>query len=177
MPDPTAKPSKLMSYILRHRPDEFGIVLDASGWVTIKELASKSGGELNEKMIRNVIATSEKKRFALSDDGLSVRANQGHSIKVDLALPPKEPPQTLFHGTADRFIESIKTNGLLPGSQQHVHLSPDREAARTVGARHGKPVILTIDARTMHSDGITFFLAQNGVWLTGHVASRYIAFP
>jgi putative RNA 2'-phosphotransferase len=124
-----------------------------------------------------VVASSDKQRFAIDASGTKIRANQGHSISVDLQLEAEIPPAVLFHGTATRFAESIRKEGLLRGSRQHVHLSSNREVATTVGARHGKPLILLIRAGDMHRDGIAFYLSANGVWLTDAVPVNYIDFP
>ena len=166
--------SKFLSLILRHNPGEIGLTLDPGGWASVAEIVARSGGRLNETAIRRIAATSDKQRFALSPNGSRIRANQGHSIPVDLGLTPQEPPGTLWHGTATRFLVAILDEGLKPMSRQHVHLSPDTETARKVGQRHGKPVILTVAAGQMHAQGHAFLLSENGVWLTGHVPRTYI---
>jgi putative RNA 2'-phosphotransferase len=121
-----------------------------------------------------VVAKNDKQRFSLSADGNRIRANQGHSIPVDLKLEPIEPPIVLFHGTATRFLNSILKNGLKSGSRQHVHLSPDEATAIKVGQRHGKPVVLQIDSSSMHADGHVFYRSENNVWLTRHVPVKYM---
>lgn len=161
--------SKFLSFILRHKPDAIGLTLDPEGWANIDELIAKADIPLDFDTLREVVASSEKKRFAISADGLSIRANQGHSIEVNLGLEPVEPPELLYHGTATRFLDSIKAQGLLPQNRQYVHLSEDIETATKVGQRHGKPVVLTIPALQMHQKGHQFFQAKNGVWLTGPI--------
>ncbi len=173
------KISKLLSYVLRHKPDAIGVQLDAQGWVSIDVLLSAAkvhGHDLSRALLDEVVFSNDKQRFAFSADGLSVRANQGHSIDIDLALRAIEPPAQLYHGTASRFIESIKNDGLLKMNRQHVHLSVLTETAVTVGQRHGQPVILCINAGDMHQQGHRFFLAKNGVWLTDHVPVKFIQF-
>nr|WP_319250232.1 RNA 2'-phosphotransferase [uncultured Celeribacter sp.] len=166
--------SKFLSYILRHKPDAIGLTLDPEGWANIEELIAKADIPLDLDTLRKVVATSDKKRFAISADGLSIRANQGHSIEVNLGLEPVEPPELLYHGTATRFLDSIKEQGLLPQNRQYVHLSPDIETAIKVGQRHGKPVVLTIPALAMHQKGHQFLRTQNGVWLTGSVEAEFL---
>ena len=171
------KTSKFLSYVLRHRPDEIGITLDAQGWVAIADLlknANAHGKQLTESSVLEAVRTSDKQRFAISSDGLQIRANQGHSVKIDLALPQTMPPTILFHGTASRFIASIMVQGLIAGSRHHVHLSATQDTARTVGARHGMPVILEVKAKEMHEAGFPFFLSENGVWLTEAVPPQYL---
>ena len=176
----TAKISKFLSLVLRHDPGKIGLTLDKNGWVTVQELLdrlSEHGEPIDRATLDHVVATNDKKRFSFSEDGSEIRANQGHSIEVDLALPPKKPPDLLFHGTATRFLASIRETGLQSGSRQHVHLSQDEATATKVGQRHGKPVVLTVRACEMQLEGITFFCSDNGVWLTNHVAPRFIDFP
>ncbi len=124
-----------------------------------------------------MVAESHKKRFALSEDGRRIRANQGHSVQVDLGLPPSAPPEVLYHGTASRSVAAIRAEGLHSGSRQHVHLSPDIPTAIKVGKRHGKPLVLIVRAREMAAAGHTFFLSANGVWLTERVPVEFISFP
>lgn len=171
--------SKFLSLILRHKPESIGLTLDAQGWAQIDKLislASARGTVLTVDLIREVVATSDKKRFALSPDGHRIRANQGHSVPVELNLPATAPPVTLFHGTAQRFIPSIEREGLLPGSRNHVHLSSDDATAVRVGSRHGKPVVLQVNALDMFSAGYSFFRSENGVWLTTVVPPEFIRF-
>lgn len=171
----TQKTSKFLSYILRHKPESIGLKLDMEGWASIDEILEKSDEGLSRDLIVEVVTTSDKKRFSLSADGNRIRANQGHSVRVDLGLQPVEPPEILFHGTAKRFVAAILDEGLKPGKRQHVHLSGDEETAIKVGQRHGKPVILTIPALAMHRAGHVFFLSDNGVWLTDKVPADQLA--
>ncbi len=169
------KLSKLMSYGLRHRPDELGLELDPQGWVSVEALLvglRARGKQVDRVDLERVVRDNDKQRFAFSDDGLRIRANQGHSVKVDLGYAPRVPPDVLFHGTATRFLDSILEQGLLPRGRHHVHLSADLATARTVGARHGKPVILEVAAGRLHAAGQPFWISDNGVWLAERVAPR-----
>lgn len=164
-----------MSYVLRHRPDKAGISLDAQGWIGAVDLAealSAVGPPVSLAQIEHVVATSDKQRFELVDG--RIRAAQGHSIQVDLDLPTATPPAKLYHGTVQRFLPSIRSQGLKPGTRRHVHLSPDRETATRVGSRRGEPVILVIDAARMAADGYDFYRSSNGVWLTDSVPVKYL---
>ena len=168
-----------MSLVLRHKPEAVGLSLDSSGWADVTELiaaAQRAGVPLDKTVLRQVVTQNDKQRFSLSDDGLKIRANQGHSLPVELGLEPVTPPEVLFHGTATRFVESIRRQGLLPGKRTHVHLSPDEETAVAVGKRHGKPVVLTIQAARMHDRRFSFYRSDNGVWLTKEVPAEYIEF-
>jgi putative RNA 2'-phosphotransferase len=172
--------SKWMSLVLRHDPAKFGVVLDDAGWTRVDDLlaaAARAGVPLDDALLRRVVEENDKRRFALSDDGAMIRASQGHSVAVDLGLEPAEPPSILFHGTATRFLDSIRRDGLVPGSRRHVHLSADAGTATTVGARHGRPAILRVAAGRMHADGHRFFLSANGVWLTDAVPAAYLVSP
>ncbi|HEY6722960.1 MAG TPA: RNA 2'-phosphotransferase [Polyangiaceae bacterium] len=174
------KTSKFLSFVLRHHPESIGLPLDSAGWADVDDLirlANASGRRLDRELVFLVVETSDKQRFALDEARTRIRANQGHSIEVDLGLSPRTPPPVLFHGTALRFLESIRSSGLVPGTRTHVHLSQDRSTARAVGARHGKPVVLSIDAAAMHAFGSEFRLAHNGVWLVAQVSVRFITFP
>ncbi len=169
--------SKYLSLLLRHKPEVIGLSLDTEGWAEIDDIVRLTADRrtsLTKRLIEEITATSDKKRFVISDDGTRIRANQGHSIAVDLNLKPQNPPETLYHGTANRFLESILRQGLKKGSRHHVHLSPDSATALKVGQRHGKPVILSIAAQAMQSSGYIFFLSANGVWLTEHVPAKFI---
>ena len=171
------KTSKFLSYVLRHRPDSIGIELDANGWANIAvliECATRHGNIISEAAIREAVRTSDKQRFLISDDDACIRANQGHSVKVDLELVPANPPDCLFHGTASRFVESIMKTGLNASSRHHVHMSATRETAIAVGTRHGKPVVLKVDAQKMQQLGYLFYLSENGVWLTDAVPPEFI---
>lgn len=170
--------SKFLSFVLRHKPDAIDLALNPQGWASIDDLIKKSnaaGTRFGREDLLHVVETSDKKRFSLSDDGLRIRAAQGHSVTVELGLSPREPPSVLYHGTATRFVESILSEGLKPQDRQHVHLSVDEATARRVGQRHGKPVILKIEALRMHAKGFKFFLADNGVWLTDQVPPEFLA--
>ncbi len=169
--------SKFLSFVLRHKPDAIGLVLDPQGWAGIDDLIAKadvSGTRFSRDDLERVVASNDKKRFSISEDGLQIRAAQGHSVAVELGLVPREPPAVLYHGTATRFLDAILAEGLKPQSRQHVHLSLDEVTARRVGQRHGKPAILLVDAQAMHGEGMRFYVADNGVWLTDHVLPRFL---
>ncbi len=163
------KTSKFLSFVLRHNPGEIGLQLDPEGWAQIEELIEKAPRPLSHELIKEVVATNDKKRFALSKDGLYIRAVQGHSLIVDLGLEAVEPPEFLYHGTAKRFLSPIMQEGLRPQNRQFVHLSLDTETAIKVGQRHGKPVVLKTPALKLHQEGRKFFCAENGVWLTDKI--------
>lgn len=167
--------SKFLSYVLRHKPDAIGLQIDPEGWANIEELIKKANIPIDLDTLHEVVATSDKRRFTASEDGHFIRANQGHSINVDLGLNPVDPPEFLYHGTAIRFLHSIKLNGLSPQSRQHVHLSGSAEVAFAVGQRHGKPIVLKIAALEMHKNGHCFYKSQNGVWLTTSVPVNFIS--
>ena len=170
--------SKFLSYVLRHAPQSIGIRIDEQGWTEVGELlerAAKAGKAFSRGELRSVVETNDKKRFAFSADGQRIRASQGHSVEVDLGVENVTPPALLFHGTATRFLDSILREGLKPGSRQKVHLSIDLETATAVGKRHGKPVVLRIASGEMHEQGLAFWCADNGVWLTDTVPPRYLA--
>lgn len=174
------KLSKFLSLILRHSPETIGITLDPQGWAeiaTLLALSNKKGKRLNRDLLQSIVDNCEKQRFSISEDGLRIRAAQGHSVKnIDIGYQPVTPPAVLYHGTATRFLESIKQQGLLPGSRQYVHLSQLQETAINVGQRHGKPVVLLVDAARMQQAGHEFYQADNGVWLTATVAPEFIRF-
>lgn len=172
--------SKFLSYVLRHAPESINLSLDAHGWADIDALIEKArnnGQTLDLASLQRIVAESDKKRFTISDDGKRIRAAQGHSVSVNLALSPHQPPDVLYHGTATRFLANIEAQGLVSGSRQQVHLSADIETAQKVGQRHGKPVVLVIDTKGMFADGLKFYHADNGVWLTDTVPVNYISFP
>lgn len=176
--DTDAATSKFLSYVLRHQPEAIGLELDGEGWAEVHLLlvrARAAGHELSHEVLERVVAESDKQRFALSADGLRIRANQGHSVAVDLNLPPLEPPEELFHGTATRFAASIRAEGLKPGSRQHVHLSADEATARSVGQRHGKPIVFRVACGAMFRAGFSFYRSENGVWLTVRVPPEFLA--
>ena len=172
--------SRFLSLILRHDPGQIGLSLDAQGWIdvaTLLDALGQHGMPIDRATLERIVATNPKQRFALSADGQRIRANQGHSIAVDLALPPIPPPALLYHGTAARFVASIRREGLRKRGRQHVHLSADEATAITVGQRHGAPVVLVVRAAAMAADGFLFFRSANGVWLTDHVPPQYLVFP
>jgi putative RNA 2'-phosphotransferase len=172
--------SKFMSLVLRHKPEEIGLALDAQGWADIGELIERAGTHgmaLTREVIAEVVASSDKQRFALDRTGHRIRANQGHSVDIDLGLAPTQPPPVLFHGTAGTSVAAIRAEGLQSRARQHVHLSPDEDTAIKVGSRHGRPVVLRIAAARMHEQDHAFFLSTNGVWLTDSVPVQFIEFP
>jgi putative RNA 2'-phosphotransferase len=172
--------SKFLSLILRHDPAKVGIVLDDAGWTDVAALLSAlaaHGHPITRDQLGEIVRTSDKQRFALSPDGARIRANQGHSVDVELDLPAAAPPARLFHGTVADFLEPIRANGLIKGSRHHVHMSADVETAAKVGGRRGKPVILVIRAEAMGEAGHVFYRSANGVWLTEHVPPQFIEFP
>ena len=162
---------------MRHHPEAIGLELDNSGWVEIATLVSKgekAGFKISESIIRHVVTISDKQRFKISDDGLRIRANQGHSVRVDLGLQAIEPPEFLYHGTAQHNLASICREGIKRSNRNHVHLSAERETAVKVSARHGQAVVLIVMAAKMSKDGKQFFSSENGVWLTEFVAPEYL---
>ena len=171
------KVSKFLSLILRHKPETIGLVLDEQGWAdvdTLIELARQKGTQINRSILEQVVAENDKKRFTFNEDLSKIRANQGHSVAVNLALTPQQPPEYLYHGTATRFLDSILHQGLIKQNRNHVHLSSDRSTAIKVGRRHGTPVVLKIQAAKMYQDDFVFFLSKNNVWLTDSVPPKYI---
>jgi putative RNA 2'-phosphotransferase len=165
--------SRKLALYLRHAPEKIGLTLDAGGWADVGEILAKL--HLTRAELDEIVATNDKQRFAFNDDGSRIRASQGHSIPVELELPRQTPPAVLYHGTVARFLDAITREGLRPMARRHVHLSATVDTALKVGARRGKPVILTVDAAAMDADGAPFWLSANGVWLTDHVPPRYIA--
>jgi putative RNA 2'-phosphotransferase len=173
MGNPVRDTSKFLSYILRHEPEFIGLALDSEGWAEISvliEAAKTAGKSFDRELLQQVVDTNDKKRFAISGDGLRIRAVQGHSsMSVAIDYAELIPPQILHHGTATRFMDSINREGLRPGQRHHVHLSADEKTANAVGARRGQVVILRIEAMLMYEAGYKFFQADNGVWLTAEV--------
>jgi len=168
----TVRVSKFLSLVLRHQPETVGITLDEAGWVDVDELiaaCAAKGRRFSRAELDHVVATNNKKRFAFSADGRRIRASQGHSVTVELGLPPTPPPPVLFHGTASATVPVILREGLRPMSRQDVHLSADQETALRVGARHGRPVLLEVDAAALSAAGHEFRVSANGVWLTGAI--------
>ena len=172
------KLSRFLSFILRHRPEDIGLSLDKNGWADVDELLkaiNRDRRTMTLETLQEIVVTDDKQRYTFSNDGTKIRASQGHSINVDLELTAVEPPDVLYHGTASCLLPSIMKKGLEPQNRQYVHLSSDIETAIKVGSRHGKPVVLTIDAKQMQADGHKFYLSENKVWLTNHVALQYLA--
>ncbi len=168
----------MMSFVLRHKPQEIGLMLEEHGWAYVQELIDKmnaNGFVINFDILNTIVETNDKKRFTFNEDKTLIRANQGHSIEVELNLQQTVAPDILYHGTADKFLESILKIGLQKQNRQHVHLSTTIEIARTVGSRHGKPIVLSVDAKAMQEAGFIFYLSENAVWLTETVPALYIS--
>lgn len=171
------KISKRLSYVLRHHPDSMGLQLQEGGWIAVEDLLNafqKAGSPLHIELLEEVVTENDKQRFEFSADKSQIRARQGHSVDIDLGYEPATPPDLLYHGTATRFLESIFQQGLIKAQRHHVHLSTNKETMRAVGQRHGKPVILSVDAKQMLEDGHQFFITGNSVWLTDHVPPQYL---
>lgn len=169
--------SKYLAKYLRHAPHELGLTLQPGGWVPVDDLlaaAQKHGFPISYDELVACVETNDKQRYSFDVSGEMIRANQGHSVEIDLQLEEREPPELLYHGTVERFLPSILKEGLIRGKRHHVHLSKDVETATKVGARRGKPVILIVDAGRMHRDGHRFLLSVNGVWLTDTVPPAYL---
>lgn len=170
------KLSVFISLVLRHKPETVGITLDEHGWANVEELLrgiNETGRKISMEILEDIVATDNKQRYSFNEDKTLIRANQGHSIPVDVELKEQNPPEILYHGTATRFLNSILNDGLKPMSRLYVHLSKDIETAWKVGKRHGDPVILKINSRDMYKDGYKFYLSENGVWLTEKVDAKY----
>ena len=168
--------SKFISLILRHKPETIGITLDEHGWANVAELIDGilKTQYIDMAMLEKIVATDNKQRYSFNEDKTLIRANQGHSIPVDVELPEKKPPAILYHGTGEKYVSSIEEQGLIPKSRLYVHLSEDEQTAKMVGSRHGKPVIYEIHAGEMYDDGYVFYLSVNGVWLTKSVPTKYM---
>ena len=169
--------SKTLSYWLRHAPEAAKLNLDPTGWAdtdAVLAALERSGAGVDMAQLRDVVEQNDKNRFELSGDGLRIRARQGHSIKVDAEWEAAVPPETLYHGTVERFLDPIFREGLRPQARHHVHLSPDVGTAKRVGARRGEPVVLEVAAGAMHAGGAAFFLSSNGVWLVEHVPAEHL---
>ena len=168
--------SKFLALVLRHHPEAAGIVLDEHGWADVQELVAGVSRKmpLDLERLERIVREDAKQRYAFSEDHTRIRANQGHSVAVDVELKEAVPPRILFHGTGEKYVPLIQKDGLLPKSRLYVHLSTDPETAVRVGSRHGKPVVFTVDAEGMVRDGYRFFLSVNGVWLTDRVPVRYL---
>lgn len=169
--------SKLLSLVLRHRPEVLNIELDQNGWTNVDTLISKvktRAADFDFERLEAIVSTNDKQRFAFNEDLTKIRANQGHSVQVDVELKPQSPPEFLYHGTVDKFLDGIRAEGLKKGSRLHVHLSKDLETATKVGSRRGKPVILTVRSGEMAAAGHAFYLSENGVWLCDAVPVQFI---
>jgi putative RNA 2'-phosphotransferase len=171
--------SRYLSHVLRHEPQSIGLSLDAQGWARIDELVERSGAHgmpLTRDLILDVAQGSDKQRFTCDGAG-RIRANHGHTLPIDLGIAPSEPPAILFHGTAITSVASIKAAGLIPGLRQFVHLSADTGTAKSVGRRHGRPVVLRVAAGRMWAAGFKFVRSASAVWLTSSVPAEFIQFP
>lgn len=168
--------SKYLSLILRHKPETIGITLDEHGWANVENLINGIGKthNINRKILEEIVNTDQKMRYSFNEDKTLIRANQGHSIPVDVELKPAVPPTDLWHGTGEKFVNSINKIGLIPKSRLYVHLSKDIQTALTVGKRHGRPCVYKISSKEMHQDGFQFFCSVNGVWLTKEVPTKYL---
>ncbi|RME03905.1 MAG: RNA 2'-phosphotransferase [Planctomycetota bacterium] len=174
------KLSKFLSYILRHHPEKIGLNLDKNGWADVNTLLEKCQQHnihITRNELEEVVKLNSKQRFAFSPDNTKIRSNQGHSIPVELDYEPTPPPNILYHGTSERFLDSIRQKGLQKKQRHHVHLSSDMKTALEVGKRHGKPIVLKIKAREMSENGFTFYLTSNNVWLVETVPPTYLIFP
>lgn len=175
--DSNKKLSVFISLILRHKPEAAGITLDEHGWANVDELIkgiNSAGYRIDMPLLEEIVRTDNKQRYSFSEDKTLIRANQGHSVKVDVGLKECEPPEQLFHGTGERFAAAIRKEGLKPMSRLYVHLSKDRETAEKVGARHGKPHIFFVHSGKMFRQGYKFYLSENGVWLTESVPPEFL---
>ncbi len=171
------KLGKFLSLILRHKPETIGITLDGNGWCNVDDLIEKmnmNGRKIDMEMLNRIVDNNDKARYEFNSDKSRIRARQGHSVNVDVELKEKIPPEYLYHGTASRYVESIREKGIVKGSRQHVHLSEKIETAVSVGKRHGSPYVIKINAKKMYEDGYRFFLSNNGVWLTEYVGREYL---
>ena len=168
--------SKFIALILRHKPEAIGITLDEHGWANVDELIKGIAKRqpFDMAMLEEIVATDDKQRYSFNEDKTLIRANQGHSIPVDVELEEKAPPEILYHGTGIKFKASIDETGLIPKTRLYVHLSADKETALKVGQRHGSPIVYAINAARMHKDGYKFYISKNGVWLTKAVPAKYL---
>ena len=170
--------SRYISLILRHKPEVIGIKLDEHGWADVQQLISgikkTRNKSFNMDMLEEIVQTDNKQRYSFNDDKTLIRANQGHSVKVDVELEEKAPPEFLWHGTGEKYVQSIDAVGLMPKGRLYVHLSKDEDTALNVGKRHGKPVIYKVLSGQMSKDGFRFYLSKNGVWLIKEVPVRYL---
>ena len=170
------KLGRFLSLVLRHNPSAAGITLDEHGWADVEKLlvgANRTGRKIDMSTLERIVRENNKQRYSFNENHTKIRANQGHSVQVDVKLREVEPPRYLYHGTASRFLPAIQAEGIRKMSRQYVHLSGDFETAMAVGKRHGIPVVITIDAEAMAQDGVTFYRSENGVWLCEHVDPKY----
>ena len=168
--------SKYLSLILRHKPEVIGISLDEHGWTNVEELIAgiAKDHDFNMELLEEIVRSDEKQRYSFNEDKTLIRANQGHSVPVDVELVEQIPPDILWHGTGEKYVSAIDTEGLIPKSRLYVHLSKDEDTATKVGTRHGKPVVYHVLAKKMYDDGYKFFISVNGVWLTKTVPVKYL---
>ena len=168
--------SKYLSLILRHKPEVIGISLDEHGWANVEELIAgiSKDYDFNMELLEEIVRSDEKQRYSFNEDKTLIRANQGHSVPVDVELVEQIPPDILWHGTGEKYVSAIDTEGLIPKSRLYVHLSKDEDTATKVGTRHGKPVVYHVLAKKMYDDGYKFFISVNGVWLTKTVPVKYL---
>jgi putative RNA 2'-phosphotransferase len=169
--------SKFLSLVLRHQPETIGIQLDQNGWTDVNgliERANNYGVKFDRETLNHIVSTNSKKRFAFNDTLDKIRASQGHSIDIELGYKNEKPPEILFHGTAEKFVQSILDTGLEKRNRQQVHLSSDLETAIKVGQRHGKPFVFMVFAKQMYNDNFQFYVSDNGVWLTDNVPTKYL---
>lgn len=169
--------SKFLSLVLRHKPEKIGLKLDKYGYANVSELLEKmnrNGNKIDLNDLKKIVVQDDKQRYSFADDCKKIRANQGHSIEVDLQLYSIVPTCKLYHGTAERFKESIMTEGIKKMNREYVHLSSDLETAKKVGSRHGKCIIFELDIEQMNKDNIEFYLSDNKVWLTNFVDKKYL---
>lgn len=172
----TTKVSKYLALILRHKPEVAGISLDAHGWADVKDLINGISRtyQFDIEMLEEIVKTDNKQRYSFNKDKTKIRANQGHSVNVDVELEEAEPPEFLYHGTADKYVDSIRESGIMKKSRLYVHLSADHDTAVMVGKRHGKPVVFCVKSGCMYVDGYKFFKSKNGTWLTDFVPVKYL---
>ncbi|MNJ49945.1 RNA 2'-phosphotransferase [compost metagenome] len=171
------KLGRFLSLVLRHNPGAAKIKLDEHGYADVDQLLSgvkRAGWKIDRDILERIVKENNKNRYSFNEDGSKIRANQGHSLNVDIGLQQQVPPDILYHGTASHAVDSIRAKGIVKGTRQHVHLSHEVETARKVGSRHGKPAVLTINASAMHADGLVFYQSANGVWLCDHVPWKYV---
>lgn len=174
--DPMLRASRFLSLVLRHKPEAAGVTLDEHGWADVEVLLQgvNKRHPLTMAQLEEIVRTDDKQRYSFNDDKTKIRANQGHSIPVDVELTECEPPEMLYHGTGKKYFDSIMESGLVPKSRLYVHLSKDIETAKSVGVRHGTPIVFTVMSGQMFEDGYLFYCSSNGVWLTKHVPPKYL---